>query len=1196
MHFKRIDKRLLFYYLLPAIISLSIITFIAYNRGKEAIKEQTFNHLQFAVATAKSRIQTLIKTQKNIARELSSDRMILQNLSRLSQPGAGRSLILEEMKRYIVSRKMSLYAPDVLGVAILDNAGKVVFSTENVEVGNDRSDSGYFLKVKNSGYFGDVYYSKIFLEPVINVSAPIIGNDNSDFYGVIVSSISGSLLAEIARSSWRDDWYEGAENGALAGETKDFSSNCDIFIVNSDKKIIAGPNLANKGELDQYADTQPVKFALAKGRGMVDVYANYKGKRIIGASSFIEELQWTVLAERGLSVTFAPLFRLRAQMITLALATFGVIMLISTIMSNKLTGPVNRVIDAIHIRSKGDMDFRVNHISHDELGELATSFNQMCDDIRMATVSKEYMVKVFMGISEALIVTDKDFNIRDANPAALTMLGYDKEELKIIEFCKIVNYSEGKSINVNDLLKHNRVSGNINATYKSKAGGYIPVNLSASAIRDCKHKMHPDDCNDYKLIKGCDCKSVNIVIIARDMRSIMELVQKEKERVFELTTIQDISKLLGHTLNYNDLFKIILNSLHKAVKFDIAGSVLCGNPDDLIYVKQSQKVDDDVVAWYNDYLLKTFCNLTSNNHGNCAKEVVMLPYEEASVNAEGKDSPEQQIKSFFNVPLMIKGKVLGIINIASFQKDAFTSNHIRMLYTVANQAAISIQHLIAIIEQEKGKLASVIRDMADGVVVTDIKGVINMINPAGEKLMKLLCGEKFGDQLTRLADYSLKEPFNDILTGKKDYVSCDLALTRDFEEIIISALISSFKEGGVNIGIVIVLRDISRERKLSEQLLHKEKLSSLGEMISGIAHEINNPLAGIMGFAQILMMEPGLNNEAKDKINKIFMFSDRAKRIIQNLLTFARAHKHEKTQIDIKELVEQSFEMLEHQMMLSEVAIVKNIDPELPRITCDKYQLQQVFFNLINNAYQSLAEYHGKRMFEMSISKLEKTIVISFFNTGKGIPDKIKEKLFDPFFTTKKSGKGTGMGLSIAYGIIKEHGGSIFISEKAGEEGVVFNVELPVDDAVAAAITNTHDERVGSEPAALPVNVPKLNVLIVDDEEAITETVSNLLTMEGHVCDSAKNGNIAIEKLESHKYDIIISDIRMPELDGKQLFDYMKTKDANLVNKFIVITGEAMNPSTMSFLTDNNISYIPKPFTVEEINKVIAGVVNRQVE
>ena len=222
-------------------------------------------------------------------------------------------------------------------------------------------------------------------------------------------------------------------------------------------------------------------------------------------------------------------------------------------------------------------------------------------------------------------------------------------------------------------------------------------------------------------------------------------------------------------------------------------------------------------------------------------------------------------------------------------------------------------------------------------------------------------------------------------------------------------------------GVVIVLRDITKESNLQQQLLHAEKLSTIGEMVSGIAHEINNPLAGIMGLAQLLQIQPDLADGTRKNVDKIFAYTDRARRIVQNLLTFSRAHKPEKTNVEINKLIEQAVEMHEYNMKLNDIEIVKDFDPDLPDPVADMYQLQQVFFNIANNAYQALSDYDGTKIFTVKTTRKAKFIVIGFHNTGHGISKEVTKKLFDPFFTTKEVGKGTGMGLSIAYGIIKEH-------------------------------------------------------------------------------------------------------------------------------------------------------------------------------
>ncbi|MGR3179795.1 MAG: ATP-binding protein [Candidatus Anammoxibacter sp.] len=1228
--FKRIDKKLLFYFLTVTLLLLGIGTFIAYNNGAHIAKKQTLDYLRQTAISLKGHIYTFIKAQKNIARDFASDNIMIQSLNELNRPNSNSTKIIERLKKHVMLNKMPLYAPDILGISVLNHNGNIVFSTYGTRTGKNESKKKYFSMVKNEGYFGDIHYSKNFYEPVIEVSAPIIDQDSSTFLGVIVNVISGSTLSEVTQSHWIGELGSVQAHSSLGGyfygqmtsmnkerkhmELQNSNDSGNVYIVNSKKRMIALSRSIDNTALDQEINTKPVQLALNDGNEMVGIYKDYKGISIIGASVLIKELKWVILAEKDISSTLAPLFRLRAQMITLWIVALGVVIAVATMIAKNIANPILALTKATQRRAAGDLNFRLEITSDDELGTLTDSFNKMCDDIDNITVSKGFLEKIFSGINESLILTDTHFKIKKVNRAALDMLGYNESELidKPIAMILEENRLFLDSIGIQELIKYEQVLKNQAVVFKTKNGEGIPVSLSATIIKDCIHKQHPEDCSTYIKLLACgNCEAIKLIIISNDMRPMNTLIQKEKERIFELTTIQEISRQLYYTLNYDDLFRLILTPLHKSINFDIAGSVLCNDPGDLIYIKQTQLIDESVLDWYKDNLLKTFSKLSVKGHEDCKKEFIDISMDEEKFSSEqgaansvgswqsavgnkqevaallptGSETPvKDRVKSYFNVPLIVREQIVGIINISSFKENAFGANHIRMLYTIANQVTISIQHLITLVEHEKGKLSSILRDMVDGVIILDRDGIMEMVNPAGTKLVRLLSVCKQGERLDHLGDYYLKEPMELIINKEKDFISHNLSFSNEAQELTISMIIAPVK-GKTDIeGMIIVLRDITKETNLQQQLLHSEKLSTIGEMVSGIAHEINNPLAGIMGLTQLLQIQPDLPEAIRKNVDKIFSYTDRARRIIQNLLTFSRAHKPEKTSVKINELISQTIEMLDYNMKIDDIEIVNDFDPDLPNPTADMYQLQQVFFNIINNAHQALSKHEGTRILTVKTTHKPGYIVISIHNTGSEIPSETIKKIFNPFFTTKEVGKGTGMGLSIAYGIIKEHGGNIFVNSEKGH-GVTFLIRLPIDN-----IKPEDETEIYIQPE---VGISHIKILIVDDEIAVAESVSALLQSEGHTCQTSPRVDEAIEKLSTNDFDLIISDVKMPGMDGKEFYEYLKSNIPKMTNRFITITGDVMNDETKLFIEKNNIPCLAKPFTHEELKNVILEVIKK---
>ncbi|GMR05136.1 MAG: hypothetical protein BMS9Abin23_1076 [Thermodesulfobacteriota bacterium] len=397
-------------------------------------------------------------------------------------------------------------------------------------------------------------------------------------------------------------------------------------------------------------------------------------------------------------------------------------------------------------------------------------------------------------------------------------------------------------------------------------------------------------------------------------------------------------------------------------------------------------------------------------------------------------------------------------------------------------------------------------------------------------------------------------------------------------------------EAGNVSAVVHVARDITLEKLLREQLLHAEKLSSVGKLVAGIAHELNNPLMGIMGFSQILLDTPDDKSvkDVKGKLEKIYHESLRTAKIVQNLLTFARAKKTEREYTSINEALIHTNELRGYSLKANNIAITLDLDKDLPATMTDKYQIQQVFINIINNAEDAMVEANGGGNLTIRTRKKAGKIEITFIDDGPGIPKNIVNKVFDPFFTTKEVGKGTGLGLSITHGIITEHGGTIDIRNGPGG-GAIVTVTLPIVkkdlwDEVWKAFE-------GEGEATAPHG--EENVLIADDELSIRESLSGILTRRGFNVDVVKNGGEALEALKKKDYNLVITDLKMPGVNGIELYREIEKKYPALKKRVIMLTGDVFSEDAKRFLAEKKCPVLLKPFEprelVDAINKVLSG-------
>jgi PAS domain S-box-containing protein len=377
-------------------------------------------------------------------------------------------------------------------------------------------------------------------------------------------------------------------------------------------------------------------------------------------------------------------------------------------------------------------------------------------------------------------------------------------------------------------------------------------------------------------------------------------------------------------------------------------------------------------------------------------------------------------------------------------------------------------------------------------------------------------------------------------------------------------------------------REITGRKKMEQQLRQAEKLSALGQLVAGVAHELNNPLAVVMGYAQILSKHKTLEEKVRKDLLKILHESERAAKIVRNLLTFARPREPHMTVVDVNRLVADALETREIQVHSAQVQVLRRLAPDLPVTKADADQIEQVMANLMANAIQALDNHLGKRVIEVTTEKRGDKIRIAVADTGPGIPLQILDRIFDPFFTTKGPGKGTGLGLSICYSIMEEHKGKIWVESEVGK-GARFIAELPIvscHDAVneGDGAGNDHD----SDPEA-----PQRRILIVDDEPGIVDVLQEVLGNSGYRIETASNGAKALNRIASQDYDLIISDLCMPEMSGEKLHATLREHYPHLLDRIIFVTGDTVSAGSRSFLEKSGARWLSKPFNISEIERMV---------
>lgn len=380
-------------------------------------------------------------------------------------------------------------------------------------------------------------------------------------------------------------------------------------------------------------------------------------------------------------------------------------------------------------------------------------------------------------------------------------------------------------------------------------------------------------------------------------------------------------------------------------------------------------------------------------------------------------------------------------------------------------------------------------------------------------------------------------------------------------------------------------RDTTERKQVEQQALVTAKLASVGELVAGVAHEINNPLTGVIGYAQLLADRQDVPQSVKEDLQKIYEESQRTVKIVQNLLRFARQYKPEKSLVDINELIERTLELEAYKLRTSNVGLSTKLATDIPLILADYNQLQQVLLNIMSNAQQAMAETKRKGKIMVTTGVIEDYVRISVADNGPGIsPDNVT-KIFDPFFTTKPVGSGSGLGLSVCHGIITEHSGNIYAESTPGK-GTIFIIELPIATGEPAVIKEEPVKKKGQRPRRGVIG----KILIVEDEPAIRTVLTRNLSAMGYQVNAISDGKDALSKLTNNVYKLLLLDLKMPGMSGRELYEVMKEKHPNSANRIVFITGDVMTADTHDFLVSTGRSYLIKPFDSKDIADVIEKV------
>ena len=545
--------------------------------------------------------------------------------------------------------------------------------------------------------------------------------------------------------------------------------------------------------------------------------------------------------------------------------------------------------------------------------------------------------------------------------------------------------------------------------------------------------------------------------------------------------------------------------------------------------------------------------------------------------------------SWLGVPIVAGARTIGAVALEGERSNALDDSALMFARAVLAQASIALENarLVEMLSSGKREWEQTVDAFNHAICYVDTQGTVRRANRMFAELIKLPVTALPGRPWLTLLPPAWAEPVARLLAAPGDGVE-----VRAGQRVLLVTAIPTDDPGAG----VLLFEDQTEKRRLLEQLLQSEKMSAIGQLIAGVAHDLNNPLASVVGFSDLLGEASDVPPRLAEPLAVIRQEAERASAIVRNLLSFARRQEGERQLQSIRPILESTHQLLRNQLLAGRIELTLEFEPGLPEVEVHANQIKQVFVNIINNAAQAIAGVRpqaGGRI-QIVTQCQPDGISVSIADNGPGIPEALAQRVFEPFFSTKSEGEGTGLGLSICLGIVKEHGGSMSLDPGgAGSgRGASFTVELPAGDRRGLSPARRGAGETKPSVAAIAGERPeRLRVLVVDDEPHILHYMQATLESWGHEVVLARDGSQALKRALMQPFDLIICDLRMPRLGGREMFHTLARMHPTVADRIIFATGDTVRGDTLQFLEELGRPFLQKPFKLDALRRVLAGVV-----
>ncbi|HZS60232.1 MAG TPA: ATP-binding protein [Gemmatimonadaceae bacterium] len=542
-----------------------------------------------------------------------------------------------------------------------------------------------------------------------------------------------------------------------------------------------------------------------------------------------------------------------------------------------------------------------------------------------------------------------------------------------------------------------------------------------------------------------------------------------------------------------------------------------------------------------------------------------------------------QVRSVVVVPLQRGGERIGSVGLVSSALRAFSPDDISRVEAMSDMLSVALANadLVQDLRQAELRFRTLFRAAPDAVLTVQLGGRVAEANDYVRELVGLDPTDRDLMEFVAAKDQRrLREALTGAFGGLPTRLDVDVVRPGG-ESRAVSIAARRLPETDPPT-LLIIGRDMTGEREMRSRLMETERLAAVGELVAGVAHEVNNPLSSISAFAQLLLRDDTLSPQQRESIDVIRSETGRASQVVRDLLAFARRSAPQREPLDLNQVVERTVRLRNYQLTSSGIRVAMDLSPDIPAIHGDARQLQQVVLNLVTNAIQAMANVGGGTL-SIATRGDRHTVVLDVADTGPGIPSDLRQRIFEPFFTTKPEGEGTGLGLSVSYGIVTAHGGTITLVESA--TGARFVVSIP-------AINQRAERHVSAEMPAYTARsaLAGMTVLFVDDEATLRHGFEAFGKLRGFGVVSACDASAALHVVREGepRVDIVVTDLRMPGVDGVGLYHSLVAERPGLAARTVFITGDVVS------LGDRAVDRptLTKPFSFERLEETLVGVLS----